>query len=70
MGKKGITALPDIAEGEVFRVMDQGRWKEAKLCLICKKEFTWRKKWERNWGEITTCSEKCKQERKRRLKSG
>ena len=33
---------------------------EAKLCLVCQKEFTWRKKWSRCWSEVTTCSERCK----------
>merc|ERR1712045_933542 len=43
-----------------YRVFDMGRWKEAKLCLVCQKEFTWRKKWSRCWSEVTTCSERCK----------
>ena len=52
-------------EAATFRVFDMGRWKEARLCLVCKRQFTWRKKWERCWGEVTTCSERCKQERKK-----
>ena len=28
-------------------------------------EFTWRKKWERNWNEVMTCSKRCKTERRR-----
>ena len=35
-------------------------YQEAKLCLVCQKEFTWRKKWSRSWSEVTTCSERCK----------
>jgi len=55
----------ELEENEAFRVFDMGRWKEAKLCLVCKRQFTWRKKWERCWGEVNTCSERCRQERKK-----
>lgn len=49
---------------EIFKVFDRGTFKEAKLCIVCKKQFTWRKKWERNWNEVTTCSVKCKHRKK------
>lgn len=48
----------------VHRVFDRGAWKEAKLCVTCQREFTWRKKWQRCWDSIATCSEKCKKMRK------
>ena len=69
-GKK-LAAISDdqevesVGQNDVFRVFDMGRWKEAKLCSVCKRQFTWRKKWERCWGEVTTCSERCKQESKK-----
>ena len=57
--------------GEVCgRVWDQGRWKEVKVCCTCGRQFTWRKKWERCWAEVTTCSDRCNKERKRAKKSG
>jgi len=31
-----------------------------KVCLVCKLQFTWRKKWEKNWDEVKYCSERCK----------
>ncbi len=31
-----------------------------KTCIICKKPFTWRKKWEKVWEQVKYCSEKCK----------
>ncbi|MFM9056462.1 MAG: DUF2256 domain-containing protein [Bacteroidota bacterium] len=37
----------------------------SKICPICQRPFTWRKRWERNWNEIKYCSERC-----RRNKSG
>ncbi|MGC6470805.1 MAG: DUF2256 domain-containing protein [Flavobacteriales bacterium] len=30
-----------------------------KICLVCKREFTWRKKWERDWENVKYCSKKC-----------
>lgn len=35
------------------------RKKEAlpsKLCAACGKPFTWRKKWQRDWDNVKTCS--------------
>lgn len=31
-----------------------------KICLVCKKSFYWRKKWERDWDEVRYCSERCR----------
>ncbi|MDP4989219.1 MAG: DUF2256 domain-containing protein [Polaribacter sp.] len=31
-----------------------------KNCLVCKKPYTWRKKWEKNWENVKYCSEKCR----------
>lgn len=36
-----------------------------KTCVTCGRPFTWRKKWEKVWDEVTTCSKSCN--RKRRL---
>ncbi|MFM2162516.1 MAG: hypothetical protein RLZZ383_2028 [Pseudomonadota bacterium] len=41
----------------------------TKCCVICGRPFTWRKKWARAWAEITTCSDRCRDTR-RRLKVG
>jgi len=37
---------------------DTGTHKLAKDCLLCGREFTWRKKWERSWPEIQNCSKR------------
>ncbi|MBV12842.1 MAG: hypothetical protein CMC52_01955 [Flavobacteriaceae bacterium] len=34
--------------------------KEEKICLVCKKPFSWRKKWERDWDNVIYCSERCR----------
>ena len=38
-----------------------------KNCVVCGRPFTWRKKWERCWDEVTCCSKSCNA--KRRSKS-
>jgi len=30
-----------------------------KICITCRKSFSWRKKWERSWDEVKYCSERC-----------
>jgi hypothetical protein len=36
----------------------------SKICVVCGFPFSWRKKWERNWDEVTTCSKSCNSKRK------
>ncbi|RZJ50830.1 MAG: DUF2256 domain-containing protein [Flavobacterium sp.] len=31
-----------------------------KICLVCQRPFTWRKKWEKNWEIVKYCSERCR----------
>ena len=35
-----------------------------KICLVCLKPFSWRKKWEKVWTEVKYCSEKCRRIKK------
>ena len=37
----------------------------VKICVICNRPFNWRKKWERCWDEVRTCSKRCNAERRR-----
>ncbi|WP_410528193.1 DUF2256 domain-containing protein [Robertkochia flava] len=30
-----------------------------KVCIVCGRPFTWRKKWERDWDRVKYCSKKC-----------
>ena len=30
-----------------------------KICPICKRIFTWRKKWRLNWNNVKYCSKRC-----------
>jgi hypothetical protein len=40
----------------------------SKICVVCQRPFTWRKLYERCWDEVQTCSDRCKGERKRKLR--
>jgi len=35
-----------------------------KVCVVCGRPFTWRKKWERDWENITCCSKSCNTKRR------
>ncbi|MBF2083356.1 DUF2256 domain-containing protein [Thermoleptolyngbya sp. C42_A2020_037] len=35
----------------------------SKLCPVCQRPFTWRKKWEDCWDEVKYCSERCRRRR-------
>ena len=50
-----------------FFAMPRGVKKEnlpSKICVTCNRPFTWRKKWERCWDEVTTCSKSCNRKRR------
>lgn len=32
----------------------------TKICPVCKKPFSWRKKWEKEWENVIYCSKKCR----------
>jgi hypothetical protein len=36
----------------------------SKVCVTCGRPFTWRKKWERVWDDVTTCSKSCNRKRR------
>ncbi|MDX1628234.1 MAG: DUF2256 domain-containing protein [Fulvivirga sp.] len=31
-----------------------------KICPVCQKPFSWRKKWQNNWEHIVYCGERCR----------
>jgi hypothetical protein len=31
-----------------------------RICTVCLRPFTWRKKWEKVWNEVKFCSDKCR----------
>ena len=32
----------------------------TKLCAVCSRPFTWRRKWARDWDQVRYCSDKCR----------
>lgn len=32
----------------------------TKICTVCGKPYTWRKKWAKVWTEVKYCSERCR----------
>jgi len=34
-----------------------------KICVVCQRPFTWRKKWASVWSEVKYCSEKCRKQK-------
>ena len=38
----------------------------SKVCIICQRPFSWRKKWEKLWDEVKFCSEKCRRNKMRK----
>lgn len=34
-----------------------------KVCVVCGRPFSWRKRWERNWKDVRICSERCRRNR-------
>lgn len=39
-----------------------------KICVTCERPFTWRKKWEKCWDEVTTCSKLCNSKRREKTR--
>lgn len=38
-----------------------------KVCSVCLRPFTWRKKWEKCWEEVSCCSKSCNHKRRQRF---
>ncbi|WP_083232772.1 DUF2256 domain-containing protein [Endozoicomonas atrinae] len=37
----------------------------VKQCVVCRRPFFWRKKWELCWEEVRYCSRRCRSQRNR-----
>ncbi|MFZ5972244.1 MAG: DUF2256 domain-containing protein [Bacteroidota bacterium] len=37
----------------------------VKICPICMRPFTWRKKWEKDWSQVKYCSNRCRMQSKK-----
>ena len=45
------------------------RYLPSKICRVCDRPFTWRKKWRSNWDEVKYCSKKCSGDKKKNVLS-
>ena len=36
-----------------------------KVCPVCNRPFTWRKKWEDDWENVKYCSQRCRRNKNR-----
>ena len=58
--------LPLLSEkGDLMKKADL----PSKICPVCQRPFSWRKKWERNWDNIVYCSERCRRNKKQRAEN-
>lgn len=39
----------------------------SKICVVCNRPFTWRKKWQAVWNEVKYCSEKCRSQKAKKI---
>ena len=65
---RGKSQKSSSSRGDKVGSMPRGVKKEnlpSKVCVTCGRPFTWRKKWERCWDEVTTCSKSCNAARRR-----
>ncbi|NND78247.1 MAG: DUF2256 domain-containing protein [Flavobacteriales bacterium] len=35
----------------------------SRICPVCDRPFSWRKKWELNWENVKYCSKRCRSEK-------
>ncbi|MBT3954349.1 MAG: DUF2256 domain-containing protein [Rhodobacterales bacterium] len=35
----------------------------TKICQVCQRPFSWRKKWQRVWDQVKYCSKSCSRKR-------
>ncbi len=38
----------------------------TKICPVCERPFSWRKRWRLTWDRVIYCSERCQRSKRRR----
>jgi hypothetical protein len=41
---------------------------DSKICAVCNRPMTWRRKWAKSWDEVKYCSEACRRNKKNVVK--
>lgn len=39
----------------------------TKVCAVCQRPFSWRKKWEKVWDQVRYCSDRCRGNRQKQI---
>ncbi|MFN3951948.1 MAG: DUF2256 domain-containing protein [Thermaurantimonas sp.] len=45
-------------------IMNKKHGLPTKICEVCKRPFSWRKKWESVWDDVKYCSDRCRKSKK------
>ena len=54
MAKKHVNDAGQAFAGWAKRDLPQ------KTCVVCGRPFSWRRKWARDWDQVTVCSDRCR----------
>ncbi|QOV90346.1 DUF2256 domain-containing protein [Humisphaera borealis] len=38
---------------------------DSKICVVCKRPMTWRRKWSKTWDQVKYCSDACRRNKNR-----
>ncbi|EKE76644.1 DUF2256 domain-containing protein [Gallaecimonas xiamenensis] len=41
-----------------------GRQRPVKICPVCQRPFSWRRKWKDSWDQVKYCSERCRRSKR------
>jgi hypothetical protein len=52
--------VPGKAEKKAFGGGRPPSERASKVCAVCGRPFSWRKKWERDWENVRYCSDRCR----------
>ena len=47
-----------------MKVLDRGQYRESKVCPVCNRPFSIRKKWKDNFDSVIYCSDLCRKKKK------
>ena len=59
MTEQFVTTSPDQPENAMPRMRKKSDL-PTKTCVVCGLPFAWRKKWARDWDNVTHCSDRCR----------
>lgn len=69
-GRSARTRAPPLPSDPIAAMTQTASFKgnksalPAKPCMVCGRQMTWRKRWERVWDEVRFCSNACRLRRR------